>query len=71
MLQRPSRREVKAANQRSYAKRLRQGVGLYCVPLTDRDLDALIALGYLREGAEIDRAKVGEAVAAVVRSLRH
>jgi hypothetical protein len=33
------------------------------------EIDALIALGWLREGAEVDRGRVGEAVAAVIHDI--
>jgi hypothetical protein len=40
------------------------GIGLYPVPLSSRDIDVLIGLHYLREGAEGNREHVGEPVAA-------
>jgi hypothetical protein len=49
--------------------RQRDGIGLYVVPLTSRDIDVLVSLRYLREGAEGNRQQVGEAVAAVIREL--
>ena len=72
MLQRRrSRKEAHRKNQRRYEARLRAGVGLYPVPLSSRDIAALISFSYLREGAEDNRQQVGEAVAAVIRELGH
>ena len=56
-------------NQRRCEARQRAGVGLFPVPMTSRDIDVLINLRYLREGAQGNRARVGEAVAAVIREL--
>ena len=50
---------------------MRDGVGLYPTPLGASEIDILISLNYLPEGAEADRSRVGEAVAAAIRSLRH
>ena len=69
MLQRRSRKVAHRESQRRYESRQRAGVGLYPVPLSSRDIDVLISLGYLREGAEGNREQVGEAVAAVIREL--
>jgi hypothetical protein len=69
MLQRRSRKEARRENQRRYESRQRAGVGLYPVPLSSRDIDVLVSLRYLREGAEGNRQQVGEAVAAVIREL--
>jgi hypothetical protein len=35
------------------------------------EIDVLVTLNYLPEGAEDNRRRVGEAVAAAIRSLRH
>jgi hypothetical protein len=50
---------------------VRDGIGLFKTPLGASELDVLISLNYLPEGAEADRTLVGEAVAAAIRSLRH
>jgi hypothetical protein len=69
MLQRHSRKVAHRESQRRYESRQRAGVGLFPVPLTSCDIDVLISLGYLREGAEDNRQQVGEAIAAVIREL--
>jgi hypothetical protein len=48
-----------------YEARQRAGIALYPTPLGAREIDALVNLGWLREGAEADRVRVGEAVAAI------
>ena len=57
--------------QAAYEARVRDGIGLFPTPLGASELDVLISLNYLPEGAEADRTLVGEAVAAAIRSLRH
>ena len=57
MLQRPSRKERARAYQRAYEARSHAGVGLYLVPLTHTELDVLDALGRLKEGDDVDRAR--------------
>jgi hypothetical protein len=52
-----------------YEARLRDGIGLFPTPLRASEIDVLISLNYLLEGAEADRSRVGEAVAAAIRSL--
>ena len=42
---------------------------LYRVPLGSLEIDALVALGWLPEGTEIDRDRVGEAVAEAIRDM--
>jgi hypothetical protein len=70
MLQRRrSRRKAHRENQRRYESRQRAGVGLYPVPLTSREIDVIISLGWLREGEESNRERVGEAVANALREL--
>ena len=69
MLQRRSRKEARRENQRRYEARLREGIGLYPVPLGCREIDLLIALGWLPEGEEANRERVGEAVANALREL--
>ena len=69
MLQRCSRREAHCQSQRRYEARQRDGVGLYPVPLGCREIDLLIALGWLPEGEEANRERVGEAVANALREL--
>jgi hypothetical protein len=54
--------------QARYEARMREGVGLFPPPLRASEIDVLINLNYLLEGAEVDR---GEAVAAAIRSLGH
>src|SRR5262245_35694086 len=71
MLQRRSRKKAHRENQRRYAARLRDGIGLYPLPLGCREIDLLIALGWLPEGEEANRQQVGEAVAVVIREVRH
>jgi pyrroloquinoline quinone (PQQ) biosynthesis protein C len=66
---RTQRQAARRQNQRRYEARQRAGIGLYPVPLNSHDIDVLIGLHYLREGAERDRKHVGEAVAAVIREL--
>ena len=50
---------------------MREGVGLVPTPLRASEIDVLINLNYLLGGAEVDRSRVGEAVAAAIRSLGH
>ena len=70
MLQRRrSRREARRENQRRYEARQRAGIGLYPVPLGCREIDLLIALGWLPEGEEANRERVGEAVANALRAI--
>jgi len=63
MLQRRSRTEAHCQSQRRYEARQRAGIGLYPVPLGCREIDLLIALGWLPEGEEGNRERIGEAVA--------
>ena len=69
MLQRTARREAHRQNQRRYESRQRAGIGLYPVPLGCREIDLLIALGWLPEGEEANRERVGEAVANALRAI--
>jgi hypothetical protein len=70
MLQRRrSRREAHRENQRRYESRQRAGIGLYPVPLGCREIDLLVALGWLPEGEEANRERVGAAVANALREL--
>ena len=69
MLQRRSRKEAHRQNQRRYEARQRAGIGLYPVPLGCREIDLLVALGWLPEGEEANRDSVGEAVANALREL--
>jgi hypothetical protein len=55
--------------QARYQARLRAGAAIYPVPLGARELDKLIALRWLREGDEINRTRVGEAVATMIRNI--
>jgi hypothetical protein len=68
-----SREDSKRARHRQrqarYEARQRVGVALYRVPLGSLEIDALVALGWLREGTEIDRDRVGEAVAEAIRDI--
>ena len=69
MLKRHSRKEAHRENQRRYEARLRDGIGLYPVPLGCHEIDLLIALRWLPEGEEANRERVGEAVANALREL--
>jgi hypothetical protein len=55
--------------QAAYEARQRSGVALYPAPLGAGEIDALVALGWLREGTETDRGRVGEAVSAAIRDM--
>jgi hypothetical protein len=66
-----SKRARHRQRQARYEARMREGVGLFPTPLRASEIDVLISLNYLPEGAEVDRSRVGEAVAAAIRSLRH
>jgi hypothetical protein len=70
-----SREDSKRARHRQrqarYEARMREGVGLFPTPLRASEIDVLISLSYLPEGGEVDRRRVGEAIAAAIRSLRH
>jgi hypothetical protein len=55
--------------QARYEARQRAGVALYPAPLSADEINVLINLGWLREGAESDRACVGDALAAVIRDM--
>jgi hypothetical protein len=60
-----SKRERQRQRQARYEARLRAGLSLYPAPLGAAEIGALIGLGWLPEGAEMDRRRVGEAVGAV------
>jgi hypothetical protein len=64
-----SKRARHRQRQAAYEARQRAGVALYRVPLGSLEIDALVALGWLREGTEIDRERVGEAVAEAIRDM--
>lgn len=64
-----SKRARQRQRQAAYEARLRAGVALYPAPLGASEIDALVALGWLREGTETDRGRVGEAVAAAIRDM--
>jgi hypothetical protein len=68
-----SRQDSKRARHRQrqarYEARQRAGVALYPAPLGAGEIDALVALGWLREGTEADRGRVGEAIAALIRDM--
>ena len=69
-LSRPdSKRARHRQRQAAYEARQRAGVALYPAPLGAVEIDALVALGWLREGTETDRGRVGEAVAAAIRDM--
>jgi hypothetical protein len=57
------------ARQRRFEARLRDGVAVYGAPLGAVEINALVALGWLREGAESDRSKVGDAVSALLHDM--
>jgi hypothetical protein len=69
MSRQDSKRALQRERQRHYEARQRAGVALYPAPLGDVEIGALIDLGWLPEGAEIDRRRVGEAVAAALRDM--
>jgi hypothetical protein len=64
-----SKRARHCQRQARYEARQRAGVALYPVPLGADEIDALLTLNWLPDGAEVDRRRVGEAVAAAFRSL--
>ena len=64
-----SKRARHRQRQAAYEARQRAGIGLYAAPLSAVEIDALVALGWLREGTETDRRCVGEALAALVRDM--
>jgi hypothetical protein len=64
-----SKRARHRQRQAAYEARQRAGVALYPAPLGAAEIDALIALGWLREGTESNRIRVGEALAAIVRDM--
>ena len=66
-----SKRARHRQRQARYEARLRDGIGLFPTPLGASEIDVLISLNYLPEGVEDDRGRVGESVAAAIRSLRH
>ena len=69
MARQESRRQRQRQRQAAYEARQRAGIALYPAPLGALEIDALINLGWLREGAEVDRVRVGEAVAAAIRDM--
>lgn len=69
MLYEDSRRAHHRQRQARYEARQRAGVALYPVPLGATEIDMLIGLGWLPEGAESDRERVATAVAAAIRDL--
>jgi hypothetical protein len=69
MLYEDSRRVRHRQRQARYEARQRAGVALYPVPLSADEIDVLIGLGWLPEGAEVDRERVGIAVAAAIRDV--
>ena len=64
-----SKRARHCQRQARYEARQRAGVALYPAPLGAGEIDTLVTLGWLREGAETDRRRVGEAVAAAIRDM--
>jgi hypothetical protein len=56
------------ARQARYARR-RAGLGVYSVELSAAVLDALVALGWLKERDSADRVLVGQAIAAALTEL--
>jgi hypothetical protein len=64
-----SKRVRHRERQARYEARQRAGVALYPAPLSADEINVLINLGWLREGAESDRACVGDALAAVIRDM--
>jgi hypothetical protein len=64
----PKRMRHRRAQAR-YEARQRVGIALYDVPLGAREVNALVRLGWLADGAASDPEAVGEAVAAVISDL--
>ena len=64
-----SKRARHRQRKAAYEARVRAGVALYPAPLGAVEIDALVNLGWLREGTETDRGRVGEAVAAAIREI--
>ena len=64
-----SKRARHRQRQAAYEARQRVGVAMYPAPLGAADIDALMALGWLREGTEMDRGRVGAALTAAFRDL--
>ena len=69
MSSKDSKRARHRQRQAAYEARQRAGVALYPAPLGAVEIDALVALGWLREGTETDRGRVGQAVAAAIRDM--
>ena len=57
--------------QARYELRQRDGIGVYPVELSADDIDILISLRCLPEGAERDREKIAQAIKAMIRSVVH
>ena len=64
-----SKRARHRQRQARYEARQRAGVALYPAPLGAAEIDALVSLGRLREGTEMDRGRVGAALTAAFRDL--
>jgi hypothetical protein len=56
-------------SQAAYEARLRAGLRLYPAPLGAAEIDALVALGWLADGAVFDRDRVGAALASAFREM--
>lgn len=69
MSRQDSKRQRQRERKARYEARQRTGIALYPAPLGALEIDALVNLGWLREGAEVDRVRVGEAVAAAIRDM--
>jgi hypothetical protein len=66
---RSSSRVSDAERQRLCRKRRRQGIAVVPVPVGEAVFDTLVALNWLRDGDAANRAKVGEAIAAMLCDL--
>ena len=64
-----SRRLRHRRAQARYEARQRAGIALYDVPLGASEINALVRLGWLTDGAASDPDAVGEAVAAAISDL--
>jgi hypothetical protein len=58
-----------AQRQRQCRKRRQQGIAVVPVPIGEAVFDTLVALNWLRDGDAADRAKVGEAIGAMLCDL--
>jgi hypothetical protein len=64
-----SKRARHRQRQAAYEARQRAGLRLYPAPLGAAEINALVALGWLADGAVFDRDRVGEALASAFREM--